>query len=341
LLSAEDQLALQVLGAAVRSAGSDVERQLAVARALATCRAHRDAGVPWTALARALGHNPTTLRRWRHQQEVPKPVPGREQPRVATIEEVSTATRATILALAGNSTSSSASQTQSSSASMSAFAATADTAESRSSMSTTGRSSAASPTSVAAPTSAAALPARPGVLVLTGDPRRGGNVFDVEVAVIRQSLLPKLITPQHLAMIELGEIASAIDRERPVILHVSAHNGPGGVVLSRHSRTHLVDPVEVANAIARADHQPTCLVLAFCGSRLIATQLSRTIPAIISWPADLADEHGVCFADEFYRCLAAERSVRRAYDEGAASVTSRHGEGAKPLLLSRWQGYLL
>lgn len=162
---------------------------------------------------------------------------------------------------------------------------------------------------------ASGLASRQAVLVLTGDPRRGGNVFDLEVA--------------------------AIDRARPVVLHVSAHNGCGGVVLSSHGREHIADPVEVADAIDRADHRPTCIVLGFCGSDLIACQVARTTPAVISWPGGVSDEQGTYFADEFYRQLVMRGSLGRAFREGCVMVNSRCVGIAAPVLRSRWHGPLL
>lgn len=333
-LPAADQLALQRLGRAVRSAGSAVERTLAAARAVQACRAHRDAGVTWTTMSRALGVSPSTLRRWRQVDIVSKPAPVRPRSPLPPLTEAPGAT--------GTSTGGWPD---------SGFPSASASASAQSAPSSGGESAAASilawvreaPSSSSSAPTAGSAPgrARQEVLVLTGDPRRGGNVFDLEAAAIRRRLVPGLVTSRHLAMIELGEIAAAIDRERPVILHLSAHNGCGGVVLSSHSREHIVDPVEVAAAIGRADHQPACVLLGFCGSDLVAPQVARTAPAVISWPGEVSDEQGTCFADEFYRHLTMHGTLGRAFREGCATVNSRCAGVTPPVLRTRWRGPLL
>jgi transposase-like protein len=298
-------------------------------------------------MSRALGVSPSTLRRWRQLDAVPKPAPGRQGPPLTPLPPLTERARAASAAIAVGLTDSaflSASSASASSASTSASAQSVPSSGRESaaaSISAWVREAPSASSSSRADGSAPGLASRQAVLVLTGDPRRGGNVFDLEVAAIRRQLFSGLVTSRHLVMIELGEIAAAIDRERPVVLHVSAHNGCGGVVLSSHGREHIVDPVEVADAIDRADHRPTCVLLEFCGSDLVARQVARTTPAVISWPGEVSDEQGTYFAEEFYRHLAMRGTLGRAFREGCASVNSRCAGIAAPVLRSRWQGPLL
>src|SRR5262245_2548276 len=98
------------------------------------------------------------------------------------------------------------------------------------------------------PASSFIRPAAAFALVLTGDPRPGKNVFDVEVSMIRQHL-PLGSRYEHLAMIELGEIAATIDRCQPTVLHIVAHRSETGVMLSKRQDPFAVDVVDLAEAI--------------------------------------------------------------------------------------------
>jgi hypothetical protein len=182
---------------------------------------------------------------------------------------------------------------------------------------------------------------QPAVLVLTGDPRRGGNVFDVEVATIRRALVIGVTSSEHLAMIEVGEIAAAIDRLRPAVLHISAHHEFAGVVLSHQGEEHLVAASDIADALDRADHRPACALLAFCRSDLVAPQVARTVPVVVSWPSDLSDAQGGCFSGEFYGHLSAHRPVRRAFQEAVSVLASLHPAVTRPLRRSRIEAPVL
>ncbi|MGL5824790.1 MAG: hypothetical protein ACRCYU_08230 [Nocardioides sp.] len=336
-LTDADIIALQSLGQTVRDAGSAVERGLAIDLVVATCRRYRDADIRWNELSPALGFSDSTLRRWRRRDLVTKQHPARtdstwqRDPLISPIQIA--AHPASPWGASGRSPAESMQSTTSSS--VNAFSESpvahmsSETADHQTTYHRTGD-----------PSRAIDRPQHPpvrysAVLVFTGDPRRNQNVFDPEVAVIRHTLASRLITTEHRAMIELGEIASAIDDRRPVVLHLSAHHEIAGIALTHRGQAHLVMASEIANAIDRADHRPVCAVLSFCRSEVIAGQISRTVPIVVSWPAEVTDEQGCCFAEQFYRHLAARRSVRRAFIEAVAVLESCHFEVASPTLRNR------
>lgn len=329
-LAAADQLALQRLGNAVRSSVSAQERALAVTRAVLVCRTHRESGVEWTAMSRALGVSDSTLRRWRRLDHVVKPETGHLAAPLTRTDRVVSAgrvdNRSSELAL------------PSSESRLSAYSAAESNQASTASISAWSLADANAIAPIDIRTPSGAEPASEAVLILTGDPRTGSNHFDLEVGTIRRALLPGLFTSRHLAVIELGEIASAIDRARPTVLHISAHCGLGGVALTSSGREHFVDPVELAEAIGRADHQPSCVVLGFCRSAAIAPRVARTVSNVISWRAEVTDEQEASFVGEFYRQVTMRVHLKRAFSEGRAQVTSRWG--VSPTLHARGDGPL-
>ena len=93
-------------------------------------------------------------------------------------------------------------------------------------------------------------------------------------------------------MVELGEIAGTIDRERPAVIHVSAHNGLGGVALALNHQPLRVDPHQLASAVERARHRARGIVLNFCSSQEVGVRLARSIPAVMAWPGPMPVAQG-------------------------------------------------
>ncbi|MGL5827623.1 MAG: hypothetical protein ACRCYU_22880 [Nocardioides sp.] len=339
-LTDADIVALQSLGRTVRTAGSAVERGLAIDLVVATCRRYRDADISWTELSHALGISDATLRRWRQRSLITKQQPAKTAPtgRAKPISPIRVAGHPPSLwDTSGRAAVAPAESTQATAGSSISALSDSSRMPSETTGHQTGYQRAADPNRAAV--RPPYLPAQnPAVLVLTGDPRRNQNVFDPEAAAIRHALASHLITSvssEHQAMIELADIALAIDDWRPVVLHLSAHHELAGVALTHHREAHLVTASEIADAIDRADHRPVCAVLSFCRSEVIAGQISRTVPIIVSWPAEVTDEQGCRFAEQFYKHLAARRSVRRAFAEAVAVLESFHPEVASPTLRNR------
>lgn len=317
-LLAEETLRLQALGALVKDAHSRAERDVHIDTVLLVVHQHRDAGITWAVLARALGISSSTLRDWRRRDRPTKPtlperVPAmviqpvrrpREEPSRLLTRSTDAATSLSVTQVQH------ASQTASSSA-----------------------VSVARSSNLATP---AGVPPRHRVLVLTGDPRPGGNLFDPEVAQIRERLHGTFIGHSHLAMISLGEIAGVVDQERSTVLHLCAHRGPGGLALSLDGQPHIVAPDDLADALERARRAPRCAVLSFCSSIDIAARLARRIPAVITWPGQVEDEQAACYANQLYRHIIAGVRLPDCVTEAGHVVATRWPELDPPTLRGRW-----
>lgn len=318
-LSVEEVLRLQGLGARVRNAGSRIERDLAIDATMVVARRHRDTPVAWTTLARSIGIGDSTLRRWRRRNAPPvAPLPPVDPP--------------TILQDSGPSHAEAGVETEPSLGASGELAANLSTPESTVSNSVD--------STVRTLIDIADVPARRRVLVLTGDPRPGRNVFDVEVARIRLELGTSIGHP-HIAMVELGEIAKNIDRERPAVIHVAAHRGSGGIALSLRDRTLFVDPHALLDAIERARHRPRCVVLNFCRSDEVADRLSRTAVSAVTWSGQFYDEQAVCFTGEFYRQMAQGAQLPRCFEEAKHLTATLWTDVTGPNLHGSWRDPLL
>lgn len=317
-LLAEETLRLQALGALVKDAHSRAERDVHIDTVLLVVHQHRDAGITWAVLARALGISSSTLRDWRRRDRPTKPTLPERVPAMVIQPVQRPREEPSRLLTRSTDAATSLSVTQVQHASQTASSSAVSVARS---------------SNLATP---AGVPPRRMVLVLTGDPRPGGNLFDPEVARIRDRLHGMSVRHRHVAMIGLGEIAGVVDQERPAVLHLCAHRGPGGLALSLDERPHFVTPDDVAAALERARHAPRCAILSFCSSIEIAARLARRIPAVITWPGQVEDEQATCYVGQLYRHVVAGVRLPDAVTEAGRVVATCWPELAPPALRGRW-----
>jgi hypothetical protein len=329
-LPPEEILRLQALGDLVRRSHDSRERAVHIDTLLLVARQHRDAGVRWAVLARAIGISSSTLRRWRLHDRPAKPIspdratvtiPGPNQQR-SDRHGLPARHPAEVTGSLYASQSQHANQTT-----------TANQTATTNSHAVIGLSSTASATP--------GLPPRRRILVLTGDPRPGGNTFDPEVASIRDCLHATSVRHRHVTMIGLDEIATVLDQERPAVLHVCAHHALAGLPLSLDGRPHWVSPDDLAAAIGRSRHRPRCAVLSFCSSLEIASHLARRIPAVVAWPGPVEDEQAACCAGRLYRHIAAGTTLPAGVTEAGQVVATRWPELRSPALYGRWRDAVL
>jgi hypothetical protein len=328
-LPAEQILHLQALGARVRHAGSPVERELAVHDALDAAWRLRDAGIAWTGLS-------GVTRDQRDHPAPPAPAGAHRQAATArpgppqilpTADTGPGGDPRAGLDCAGHTAADRYAHGHTSSTGSILAHSLSSAGQSALSGTTSGRSRLAVP--------------RRAVLVLTADPRPGPNTFDPEVENMRRWLDVASVDLRHLAMVGLGEVARAVDREQPAIVHVSAHRGLGGLALTMNGNAHFVDPGELAAALERAQHRPRCTVLGFCASDDVAGRLTRSTPSVISWPGPVDDRQSACFTGELYRQVAAGDPLPRCVEEASHTARSHWPSLDPPILHGRWRDPVL
>ena len=307
---------LRQLGDMVRRAPTRRDRALVIRTVvLKKVRDHREAGVSWSAMAVALGVTDATLHRWRRADDA-KPVPTTRPwadppppielpwpPRAP--HDIAGSTSQTISSRASQS------QSQDISSTASAWITTAPT-DIR-----TG-----SPT----PSSGARL-----VLVVSGDPRPGGNLFGPEAAAIRGSLSGAYVDIREHACVELCELARALDTLRPSVLHVAAHGGFGGLFLSLDGSPLSVGYGGFAETIKRS-FRPRLVVLNLCGSYPLSGPLAELVGSVISWPGAVDDEQSRAFAGQLYKALANGRTIGQALTSDCLAVFEQWPGLDRPVL---------
>jgi hypothetical protein len=133
-------------------------------------------------------------------------------------------------------------------------------------------------------------------------------------------------------MIEVGELASCLNRARPLLLHIAAHSQHGAVFLTRGGTPVSILHAHLGRALLAAAHRPSILVLNFCRSIALVTALEHAVPSIGCWPDGVDDGQCAELSDVLYRALGGGRATGQAMD--AVQITlPRHDGLPQPLLI--------
>ncbi|HSV66519.1 MAG TPA: hypothetical protein VLJ59_11510 [Mycobacteriales bacterium] len=298
---------LGILGDAIRAAPDDRRRADAVAAALIATAGYRADGVTWEQIARALGHPKDTVEGWVRRRGDTKPttLPRPRHPPWGLIRPTSwqpvppPGSWRVSLSTESISQSITATQSQSSASTSTAWA----------------------PAGCGSDLVPAGRTRR--VMVASGDPRPGENVFALEAVAIRGSLRMAGIDVREMSCVGLAEIPLSLDDMCPTVLHLAAHSSFGGVVLLLAGDSLYVPVETLAKAVVRARIPPRLVVANFCDSACLAGYLAQAVEVVIAWPGVVDDEQSRLFAGLFYGLLASGRPVREAARDATEAVVAR------------------
>ena len=294
---------LRQLALIVRAAPTDRDRTDAVTIVVRKARAHRATGVRWSDIATALGVTDTTLRRWRRADDAkPTSVPRATEPTGHTRLPGAPDPPAAPHRYAMQTLSALVSQSRSQ------HIHSTESAYSRwTSRPTATRTQPGSHTRR--------------VLVVTGDPRPGGNLFGPEAAVIRDRLSSAYVDVRERACIELGELSRELDQLHPSVLHLAAHSAFSGLVLS-------LDGVAWVGRVRRVRSDDRAVVVQLvvlnrCDSHALSHLLRGLVEALITWPGQTNDDSCRAFAGQLYKALGFGDTVAQAHANSCAALEGR------------------
>ncbi|HET8661876.1 MAG TPA: CHAT domain-containing protein [Micromonosporaceae bacterium] len=303
-LSAPDIGYLRAIGDAVRAAPTERDRHLAVQLALAIARQHRLNGVGWPPIAVALGVDHMELGRWRLNAGDAKPgagnLPPETRPHAALAAPDSPHQRLTNAGWVHQAMSASQSISQPSA------------------------SNASSPSSGLGADPQILSGRSRSVMFASGDPHRGRNQFGQEAAIIRQLLTLARVDVREMACIALGELALHLNRIRPLVLHLAAHNAFGGIYLSLDGAACSVAHTAILDALGRAHTPPRLVVLTVCHSAQLARALvADGIESSLGWPSEVNDDQARLFAAQLYQALGSGAPVTDGCAVASSTVAQR------------------
>ncbi len=294
---------LHQLASMVRAAPNRHDRHAAIMIVVWKAREHRNKGVFWSQIAVALSISEQTLRRWRRMDDA-KPLTHRTTSVVPPFTALPVPPPPPGSWPAGKSEAVSAHSSQNQFQHQSLLASTQLVHRIEAS---SGR------------TTPIASIRR--ILVISGDPRPGGNMFGPEAAIIRRHMSPAYVDVRERACIELAELSYELDTLRPTVLHIAAHSAFGGLFLSLNGSARCVGYEAFAATIERSS-RPRLIVLCACGSHEPSRSLTKLVGALIAWPAIIDDDLSELFASQLYRSLARGQTIATAHADACAALDS-------------------
>ncbi len=118
--------------------------------------------------------------------------------------------------------------------------------------------------------------------------------------------------------VRLGDLSDALLRHRPQVVHFSGHGEESGAVILAEAseQSKAVPPDTLAGLFRVLKDDVRVVVLNACYSEAQAQAIVREVDCAVGISGEVADQHAVAFAEEFYQALANGRSVQKAFDLG-------------------------
>jgi hypothetical protein len=125
--------------------------------------------------------------------------------------------------------------------------------------------------------------------------------------------------------VDLGDLAAALLRHRPQVLHISAHSQPNGSLLMQGLQTEPAPLTGqgLCQLLSSLPQRPKLLVLNSCFAGCEAATLVEAVDTVIGFLDPVTDKDAIAFADILYMNLAQQRSVQQAFDQARGAVRAK------------------
>lgn len=132
--------------------------------------------------------------------------------------------------------------------------------------------------------------------------------------------------------VRLDQLTDRLLDSEPTIVHFSGHGGSDGALYLRDDdgAVHPMHPDGLARIFAEFD-SVRMIVLNACYSKALADKLAVHTDVVIGMKTAVSDKAAILFAPAFYKALARGKSVAKAFNLAAGTVTARYrGEADIP-----------
>ncbi|MEO1430998.1 MAG: CHAT domain-containing protein [Cyanobacteria bacterium J06633_8] len=178
------------------------------------------------------------------------------------------------------------------------------------------------------------------ILFLAADPsnasrlRLGQELRDIKER-LRIAKEPNKFQLEQRESVRVGDITQAIFDFEPQIIHFSGHGTNQGELCFENDLGQI-QAVEAEALAAMFDllvEQVNCVLLNACYSEIQAKAIAKHIPYVIGMNDAIGDKAAIAFAVGFYKALAANRGVEKAYKFGCVEIRLQGiAEHLKPVL---------
>jgi hypothetical protein len=132
------------------------------------------------------------------------------------------------------------------------------------------------------------------------------------------------------------DLAAALNRVRPHVVHFSGHAGKRGLILASERYRWALAEIDPLKRLFRGFKDIRLIVLNACWTQPAASALSEIVGCAVGTRGKVSEGSSIQFAGAFYNAVASGQSVETAFEQ-ALFVMDSEGFGRKdnPILLSR------
>jgi hypothetical protein len=119
-----------------------------------------------------------------------------------------------------------------------------------------------------------------------------------------------------------GDISDAIFRVQPQIVHFSGHGKDTGELcfVNDSGKAQPVPPDAIAGLFKQVADKINCVLLNACHSEAQAKAIAEHIRYVIGMNQTIIDKAAIAFSIGFYKALAANYSIEKAYEFGCVEI---------------------
>ncbi|MEU8357357.1 CHAT domain-containing protein [Nonomuraea sp. NPDC048882] len=161
---------------------------------------------------------------------------------------------------------------------------------------------------------------------------------------VRGALHRELIDIRDWPAATLPDLITALNEQRPQLVHFSGHGFEDGLVFDG-TEGNMPEGADVdygllATALGATDKPPQVVVLNACHSFAGVEKLLTSVPVVIAMLDAVSDIAAKAFAAKFYTAIASGQSLASALKQGQVMMEYLAGEGATVEVIARDEGDL-
>lgn len=156
------------------------------------------------------------------------------------------------------------------------------------------------------------------VLYVASNPIDASNLnLEREITAFRRNAVAnsgEAVDFIFLPNLPFEDLPAELSKNKPDILHISAHGMNEGLSLAHEDRERVLLTAEMLCAFLDIDPAPKLVYLNSCDSKALAKQLTQRVPMAIGFDAPITNRAARQAALTFYIRLLEGQSIKRAYE---------------------------
>jgi hypothetical protein len=177
------------------------------------------------------------------------------------------------------------------------------------------------------------------ILFVGSNPDQASNLNLLkEINEVQRRTLSNTTDPARfvvLPQLSFEEFPITLFREKPDILHVSAHGSDGRLMFANEAGRQICLDADTLNTFISDEFPPKIVYMNACNSEAIGLSLLKKVPMVIGSTAPITNRSAISAAVVFYEHVLAGASVARAFEVCQKMIEVSMADAASMVLHKR------